>query len=233
MIPGHAEAAADVLRKLRQTGESSRGRPCACACQRGPKVSVFANILDCVTDSVANSGSYRKPVAASRPRDWSRTPATACHMLARLGQRRSITEEQAIAEIRPATPSRRRSGNFPVGGACALSFDERARDPAGRPWRVGLRGFLRHPGSDFASGRDCGLDEFAPLRRLWPSTKRSHRQASNASVRDNVCARSAVCRGSRRRGCIRSKLLPSNLSIVSSLVEDDAHEGGVVVNEGT
>ena len=28
---------------------------------------------------------------------------------------------------------------------------------------LGLRGFLRHPGSDFASGRDGGLDEFAPL----------------------------------------------------------------------
>lgn len=95
---------ADVFEKVETTGESPRDAP-ARACQRGPKVSVFATILDCVTDSVEPTPVSYTPseasnlaIAAAGLAGFSVSDSVR-NMLARLDSG-EITEEQAIAEIK-------------------------------------------------------------------------------------------------------------------------------------
>ena len=94
---------ADVFGKVETTGESPRDA--LRASQRGPKVSVLATILDCVTDSVEPTPVSYTPSEASNLAIAAAGLAglsvsdSVRNMLARLDSG-EITEEQAIAEFK-------------------------------------------------------------------------------------------------------------------------------------
>lgn len=82
-----------------------------------------------------------------------------------------ITAEQAIAEVKAHYTEPWRSSRFPriLSGACCAELQEVSPRPGRTTVALGLRGFLETPWSDVASGRDGGLDEFAPLAAFGPA----------------------------------------------------------------